>query len=105
MVRRRTPATSVTHRGELLRHNLPPGFMAGVTGLAVRERVTPFMVLLAAFAWTLARTTGSTDIPVGVATSSRASAESFETVGLFVNMLSVRNRIDPELTFSATKER
>ncbi|MFD9654916.1 non-ribosomal peptide synthetase [Streptomyces mirabilis] len=99
------PATSVTHRGELLRHNLPPGFMAGVTGLAVRERVTPFMVLLAAFAWTLARTTGSTDIPVGVATSSRASAESFETVGLFVNVLSVRNRIDPELTFSAFLQR
>ncbi|MGW8724432.1 non-ribosomal peptide synthetase [Streptomyces sp. NPDC055808] len=99
------PATSSAHRGELLRHDLPPGFMSAVTDLAVRERVTPFMVLLAAFAWTLSRTTGSTDIPVGVATSSRASAESFETVGLFVNMLTVRNRTDPDLTFSAFLQR
>ncbi|MFK8908599.1 condensation domain-containing protein [Streptomyces sp. YS-3] len=95
------PTGTATHSGRLLRHDLRPGFMAAVEGLAVRERVTPFMVLLAAFAWTLGRTTGSTDIPVGVATSSRASAESFETVGLFVNMLTVRNRIDPALTFRA----
>ncbi|WP_340688672.1 amino acid adenylation domain-containing protein [Amycolatopsis coloradensis] len=94
------PITAGAHHGELLRRELRPGLMADVEDLAVREQVSPFMVILAAFAWTLSRTTGSTDIPIGVPTSSRASAESFDTVGLFVNMLAVRNRIDETLPFA-----
>ncbi|MFB1481089.1 non-ribosomal peptide synthase/polyketide synthase, partial [Corallococcus sp. RDP092CA] len=70
-----------------------------VRTLAVREGVTPFMVLLAGFQAVLARRAGQDDISVGTAIAGRGRAELQRLVGLFVNTLVMRTRLSGAPTF------
>ncbi|RYZ34816.1 MAG: non-ribosomal peptide synthetase, partial [Myxococcaceae bacterium] len=72
---------------------------ASVRTLAVREGVTPFMVLLAAFQTVLARRSGQDDISVGTAIAGRGRAEFQGLVGYFVNALVMRTRLSGAPTF------
>jgi amino acid adenylation domain-containing protein len=94
------PVRDGAHRGGLLRRGLPPTLAADIEALAVRERVSPFMVALAAFAWVLHRHSGAESVPIGVPGAGRGTTESAGMIGLFVNMLVIRTRIDPDLTFA-----
>ncbi|MEU2957386.1 hypothetical protein EQK42_00835 [Streptomyces albidoflavus] len=63
------------------------------------ERVTPFMLLLAAFAVVLHRRSGATDIAVGTRAAVRSRPEFASAVGFFVNLLVIRTEVDPAATF------
>ncbi|NOK09188.1 non-ribosomal peptide synthetase, partial [Corallococcus exercitus] len=70
-----------------------------VRTLAVREGVTPFMVLLAGFQAVLARRAGQDDVSVGTAIAGRGRAELQGLVGFFVNTLVMRTRLSGAPTF------
>jgi arthrofactin-type cyclic lipopeptide synthetase C len=63
---------------------------AGLRALAQRHQVTLYMVLLGAWATTLARLAGQSQVVVGCPVAGRGSAELEPLVGLFVNTLAVR---------------
>jgi amino acid adenylation domain-containing protein len=79
------------------------GFPEGTAqrvGRFARERgATPFMVLLAAFQALLARWSGQDDVVVGTPIANRTRAELEPLIGLFVNTLAIRGRLDGDPTF------
>ncbi|MFH8387468.1 amino acid adenylation domain-containing protein [Kitasatospora sp. NPDC018058] len=68
--------------------------------LAAEQRVTKFIVLLSAYAVLLARLAGAEEVVIGVPVSGRTTLETEGVVGLFVNMLPLRVRLSPGLTFA-----
>jgi amino acid adenylation domain-containing protein len=70
-----------------------------VDGLSRREGVTPFMVLLAAFAALLSRYTGRDDVAVGTPIANRTRAEIEPLIGFFVNTLVMRVDLGGDPTF------
>ena len=66
--------------------------------VARRSGVTPFMFLLAGYAATLARWTGSDDVVIGTATANRRP-ETEHLVGLFASTLPLRIRVDHDASF------
>ncbi|RKI08338.1 amino acid adenylation domain-containing protein, partial [Corallococcus praedator] len=86
-------------RGERLPVVLDRALTDAVKTLAVREGVTPFMVLLAGFQAVLARHAGQDDVSVGTAIAGRERAEFQGLVGFFVNTLVMRTRLSGAPTF------
>jgi amino acid adenylation domain-containing protein len=62
--------------------------------LAARHGTTVFAVLLAAYAVVLARLTGSDELLVAVPMAARTQPETESVVGLFMNTVPIRIRID-----------
>jgi len=79
---------------------LPPQLAQQAQALAVRRRVTRFVLLLAAYAALLSRLSGSEEVVVGVPVSGRTTLDVEGIVGLFVNMLPLRVRLRPGITFA-----
>ncbi|UNO40116.1 condensation domain-containing protein [Streptomyces sp. MST-110588] len=71
-----------------------------IRGLARRERCTPHMVMLAAWAALLWRIGGERDVTVAVPTAGRAPADE-TVVGNYANVIAVRVRVRPDEPFSA----
>ncbi|MEV4603151.1 amino acid adenylation domain-containing protein [Amycolatopsis sp. NPDC049253] len=94
--RPRVPETGFA--GDVVVTSLPAEVAAAVAALAERERTTPFVVQLAAFATVLARWSRQADVVVGVPAAGRSRAEVASLVGFFVNTLPVRLDLgdDPE---------
>ncbi|MFL6137849.1 MAG: amino acid adenylation domain-containing protein [Frankiaceae bacterium] len=67
--------------------------------LATRLRATPFVVLLAAFQEALRRWSGSHDFLVGTVMANRPKPALEGVVGCFVNMVPLRCRPTPAMTF------
>ena len=68
--------------------------------LAARHGTTLFAVLLAAYAVVLARVTGRDDLLVAVPMAARTRPETESVVGLFINTVPIRIRIDTGGTLS-----
>ncbi|GEJ57771.1 hypothetical protein AMYX_25120 [Anaeromyxobacter diazotrophicus] len=79
---------------------LGPAELASILALARRLHLTPSTVVLGAWALLLSRYSGEEDVVFGATVSGRPAdlpgAES--TVGLFINTLPVRVRVDPDAT-------
>ncbi|MFP2934031.1 condensation domain-containing protein, partial [Pyxidicoccus sp. 3LG] len=88
-----------TSRGEARTVVLPKALADSVSALAVREGVTPFMLLLAAFQVLLSRYSGQDDVSVGTPIAGRNRAETEALIGFFVNTLVLRTKLDGEPTF------
>ena len=73
---------------------------AGVRELARTERVTLFMLLLAAFAALLRRHTHQDDVAIGSPMTVRPSRETEPLVGLFLNTLVFRLKAEAGLPFT-----
>ena len=71
---------------------------AGLQRICRRERVTPFMALLAAFKILLFRYTGQTDVVVGTPIANRNRAETEALIGFFVNTLVLRTDLAGDAT-------
>ena len=61
--------------------------------------VTPYMLLLSVYYILLSKYTGQDDIVVGSPIVGRNVAEFYNIIGMFVNTLPMRSRIDSSLTF------
>jgi amino acid adenylation domain-containing protein len=68
--------------------------------LAAQQATTLFAVLLAAYAVVLARLTGCDDLLIAVPMAARTRPETESVVGLFMNTVPVRIRIDADGTLS-----
>ncbi|HVR97986.1 MAG TPA: condensation domain-containing protein, partial [Thermoanaerobaculia bacterium] len=90
----------VTYRGGRLPAWLPAPQLAGLDLLGRRDGATLFMVLLAGFAALLCRSTGRNDVVVGSPVSNRSRAELEGVVGLLVNTLALRVRLDERRGFA-----
>ncbi|MBZ4423049.1 non-ribosomal peptide synthase/polyketide synthase, partial [Myxococcus sp. RHSTA-1-4] len=88
-----------TSRGEARTVVLPKDLAERLSALAVREGVTPFMLLLAAFQVLLSRYSGQDDVSVGTPIAGRNRAETEALIGFFVNTLVLRTKLDGEPTF------
>lgn len=61
---------------------------------------TTFMGLLAAWNVLMFRYTGQTDVIIGTPVAGRDHADLQDQIGFYVNMLALRNHVDPEIDFN-----
>jgi amino acid adenylation domain-containing protein len=83
-----------SYRGGYARVRLEPPLTAALRELCRREAVTLFTVLLTGYAILLARLSAQSDLVIGVPIANRVKAEVEGLIGLFVNTLALRVRID-----------
>ena len=83
-----------TFRGARIRFDLGRERAAALHDLCRAENVTLSVPLFAAFAAVLHRYSGQDDLVVGTLTANRGRVETEELIGLFVNALPVRIRLD-----------
>lgn len=74
---------------------------AAVKALVVASRATLYMFVLAAYAILLARHCAQEDVIVGSPVSGRSDDHVQDMVGLFINMVSMRNRPEGHKTFAS----
>ncbi|RKH35463.1 amino acid adenylation domain-containing protein [Corallococcus praedator] len=86
-------------RGDLLPVHIPVRLSDRFRALCVREGITPFMGLLAAFQLLLSRVSGQEDVCVGSPIAGRQQPGLEELIGFFVNTLVLRSRLPRTLTF------
>ncbi|MGW5520449.1 amino acid adenylation domain-containing protein, partial [Nocardia africana] len=85
-------------RGAEYTFDIAPELHARLEELAQRTGTSLFMVVHAAFAILLARSSGTDDITIGTPVAGRGEAELDALVGMFVNTLVLRTRIDAATT-------
>ncbi len=92
-------------RGARHKFHLGPDLSATIKDLAKSRKLTTFMVLLAAYQILLARLSRSDDICIGTTASNRNRAQTRNLIGLFVNNLVMRTRLQSNDTFDTLLER
>ncbi|GAA2515262.1 non-ribosomal peptide synthetase [Winogradskya humida] len=104
----RTDRPSGSHRayrGGAHRFHLDAGTSERLRTLAREYGTTPYVVLLSAYQIFLSRHSGKRDLLIGSPTHGRGRAETAGTVGLFVNTVALRGRIDTGESFAAMVRR
>ncbi len=91
---------SLSHTGAEIEVTLPAGLITAVNAHAKLEHVTPFMILFGTFSLLLHLYSGQEDITVGVHTSGRERANTQHLIGLFMNMVVMRTKLDGNPSFS-----
>ncbi|SDY56872.1 amino acid adenylation domain-containing protein [Lysobacter sp. yr284] len=87
-------------RGGIHRFELPAALAQRLPAFARERGATPFMVLLAGFQALLARWGGGDDIVIGTPTAGRTHRDTEPLVGLFINTLALRARVDAQAGFA-----
>ncbi|HXU31201.1 MAG TPA: amino acid adenylation domain-containing protein [Thermoanaerobaculia bacterium] len=88
-----------TFRGALEPLRIPRALTVALRAAARRTGVTPFMLLLAAFAALIERLTGRTDFALGTPIGNRDRVETEGMIGLFVNTIVLRLDLAGDPTF------
>ena len=86
------PVTAQTFAGDQIRHAIDRTLYRDVVAACLREHVTPYMWLHAAFQTFLHRYTGHTDIVVGSGIANRRTSESQQILGMMINTVAMRTR-------------
>lgn len=94
------PETSSGAPQRMISH-FPAQLANAARELARRNGTTLFSTLLAAFQIALSRWTGAQDILVGTPVANRTKPTTKETMGYFAGIVPLRNRVEPERSFSA----
>ena len=89
-----------TSRGRHALVNVSQELTLGLRELAKRQGATLYMVLLAALDVLLYRMSGQLDVVVGSPIAGRTRAETEGMVGLFLNMLALRARVEDAEPFT-----
>lgn len=89
-------------RGAHIIKPLQEGFHSRLQAWCRDEDVTPYMLLLAAYAVLLYGYTGQTDLIIGSPTANRSMEQIEPNIGFFVNTLPIRIRLDESSTFRET---
>ncbi|HLG62463.1 MAG TPA: amino acid adenylation domain-containing protein, partial [Ktedonosporobacter sp.] len=98
------PAVQTTH-GARERLLLSSALLYELQGVARRQGVTLFMLLLAAFQVWLARSSGQSDIAVGTDIAGRSRRELEGLIGFFVNTLVLRTDLSGSPSFEQVLKR
>ncbi|WP_256584097.1 non-ribosomal peptide synthetase [Pseudomonas sp. SDI] len=93
--------TRQRYRGAHIEVPLSAELSARLRALALREQVTPFMLLLASFEVLLHRYSGQADLRIGVPNANRNRLETERLIGLFVNTQIFRAQLHGAQPFSA----
>ena len=83
-----------TFRGTVKRYAVSAPLASAIHDFCLRERVTPFMALLAGFYAVLAGHSGKRDILIGSAIAARPRVETENLVGFFTNNLLLRGNLE-----------
>ncbi|MFF8770648.1 amino acid adenylation domain-containing protein [Kitasatospora sp. NPDC015120] len=89
----------VTFEGAATEFHWSPELSRGVAALARASNASGYMVLMAALQALLGRHAGQRDFAIGSAVAGRLHRELEGVVGLFVNMLPIRARLEGDPTF------
>ncbi len=79
-------------------NEIDPALTGALRQAAAEHGVTLFAVLLAAYAIVLSRLTGRDDLLIAVPMAARTRPETESVVGMFMNTVTIRVRIDPDGT-------
>ncbi|HEV2800655.1 MAG TPA: amino acid adenylation domain-containing protein [Pyrinomonadaceae bacterium] len=90
---------SVRRKGAAVQFTVPAEVASALRKLSRDESATVYMTLLAAFQVLLFRYSGQRDIALGTPTAGRDLVESESLVGFFVNVLIIRTRLSPDVSF------
>ncbi|HEY7387936.1 MAG TPA: amino acid adenylation domain-containing protein [Bryobacteraceae bacterium] len=88
-----------SHKGDRYTVRLDAELTRALAELGTKERVTPFMMLLAAFETLLWRYTGVPDFVLGTPMAGRSHCEFEPLIGLFVNTVPLRANLGGDPTF------
>ncbi|MBF6170990.1 non-ribosomal peptide synthetase [Nocardia blacklockiae] len=91
--------TVATHRGDVVTATVPADIHEGLAGLARAHDASLFMVLHAALAVLLARSSGTSDIAVGTALAGRTDPALDRLIGMFVGTLVLRTEVEGHRSF------
>lgn len=92
-------------RGEVEKFTVAPERRQALTRMAELHGVTEFMVYQAALAATLHRLGGGTDIVIGSPVAARVHPDVANLVGLFANMVALRNDLSEDPTLGEVLQR
>ncbi|CAM2066524.1 Amino acid adenylation domain-containing protein [Sulfidibacter corallicola] len=92
--------TVQTSHGALFTFELGAEMSRGLAGLAQRESVSLFMLMLSAFQVFLARLSGQDDVAVGTVDANRTRDHWEPLIGFFANTLVLRTRLAEVETFT-----
>ncbi|MCP5050991.1 MAG: amino acid adenylation domain-containing protein, partial [bacterium] len=85
--------------GERIRFTVEKDGSDALKAIAVKEKATIFIVLLALFNVLLAKISGQEDLVVGTPTAGRRHSDMDNIMGMFVNTLVLRNSLVETMTF------
>jgi hypothetical protein len=88
-------------RGSLVELAIPEALAERVRRLCQQTKTTPFMLLLGVFAALLGRYSRQQDLVLGTPIANRHRAETAPLIGLFVNTLALRIRLEDRPSSSA----
>ncbi len=91
--------------GAEIHHRFPPGLADACREVACRQSATVFMVQLTCLAALLSRYAGQQDLVIGVPVSGRTKVELERLVGLLVNTVPIRIRLDGNPSLCGLLER
>src|SRR5579859_1796743 len=89
-----------SHRGGYAKRQLADELTEKLKALSRREGATLFMIALAAFQVLLSKYAGHEDIPVGTPIAGRTRKELEGVLGCFINMLTLRTRLNGNPSFT-----
>ncbi|GAB19575.1 putative non-ribosomal peptide synthetase, partial [Gordonia effusa NBRC 100432] len=89
-----------TFRGGQIDFEIPSELVVSLESIAREHNTTLFMVTQAAYAVLLARLAGRTDLVIGTPFAGRGEQALDGIVGMFVNSLALRTRVDPGVSFT-----
>jgi len=84
---------------------IPAKITASLRKIAKERKASLFMVLLAAFNLLMSRIAGQDDILLGVPGAARQHEDLKNIIGVFVNTLILRNKVNPDETFTTFLEK
>lgn len=85
--------------GDTVSYEFDETLSSKIRGMATRNDCTLYMVFLACYSVLLANYSGQDDIVIGTPVSGRTHTVFENTVGMFVNTVPFRNRLDMSLPF------
>jgi amino acid adenylation domain-containing protein len=89
-----------SYEGNILEFELRGEPLGQLRKIAIQKEATLYMTIMAVFNILLSRISGQRDIIIGVPVAGRQHVDLRHTIGMFVNMLVLRNHVDEEKTFN-----
>ena len=94
---RRRPGVA-SHRGGVIRFNIPADVTRELKGVSQREGVTLFMTMVAGFQLLMSKYSQQEEVAIGTDVANRNRGETEEMIGFFVNQLVLRSELRGDLT-------